>query len=117
MRCPESLPRQLTKPVCGHADVSRSDSKRRTAAAYLIRSSASLDGTLLWSARRLFEIGLKFLFSLVGVATNSSRVRNANFANIAIRGIRSAPDGSELPGRHHHIIAGLQLRSQMSLET
>jgi hypothetical protein len=68
-----------------------------------------IDRTLLWLAFMLIEISLQLLFGFVRIGYKFSPGPERQFANIAIRGVRSAADESddpELAVRHQHIIAG-----------
>ena len=68
-----------------------------------------VDGALFRLALMLVEIRLKLLFGFVSIRYKFRSCAECQFANIAIRGVRSAPDesdDSELPVRHNPIIAG-----------
>jgi hypothetical protein len=68
-----------------------------------------IDRTLLRLALMLLEISLQLLFGFVRVSYKFPPRPECQLANIAIRGVRRAPDesdDSELPLRHNNIIAG-----------
>jgi len=67
-----------------------------------------VDGALLGPAHMLLEIGLQLGFRLIGVDNKFLPGSECQFANIAIRSVRSAPDeadDSELAVGHADIMA------------
>jgi hypothetical protein len=54
-----------------------------------------IDGTLFWPAFMLIEIRLKLLFGLISVRYKFPSGPECQLANVAICGVRSAPDKSD----------------------
>jgi hypothetical protein len=68
-----------------------------------------IDGALLGPALMLLEVGLQLGFGLIGINYKFLPGSKCQFANIAIRSVRSAPDesdNSEPSVRHGDIMAG-----------